>query len=111
MGKSKAGGMIRFRPYQRYKGMKRYLLIALIMTVLMGCSTNYTTVKHVAPKNRNRYYHVNKDRYKKRTRIVKKKIVNQRNVVRKGPSKKENTKLPKPEESIPNESDSTGFTP
>jgi len=91
--------------------MKRFYLIVLMVSLLLGCSTSYTTVSHVAPKNRNRYYNVKKDRYKKRTKIVKKKIVNQRNVVRKGPKHKSKEKLPKAEESIPNESDTTGFTP
>jgi hypothetical protein len=68
-------------------------------------------VKHKAPKNRNRYYNVKNDKYKKRVKIVKKKIVNQRNVVRKGPDKKSESKIRKREESIPNEPDTTGFTP
>jgi uncharacterized protein YceK len=91
--------------------MKRHFLIVLIFTLLIGCSTQYTTVRHVAPKNRNRYYNVKKDKYRKRTKIVKKKIVNQRNVVRKGPKNNSKEKLPKTEESIPNESDTTGFIP
>jgi hypothetical protein len=42
--------------------------------------------------------------------MVKKKIVNQRNVVRKGPKNKKNV-LPDPETPKTNESDTTGFSP
>lgn len=90
--------------------MKRHFLIILILTFLMACSTNYSTVRHVTSKNRNRYYHVKTDKGKKRVKYVNKKIVNQRNVVRKGPKNKpEKEKIPSQEEAIPNESDTTGF--
>ncbi len=75
-----------------------------------GCSKDYYSVKHVTSKNRNRYYDRKKDKGKKRVKIVNKKIVRQKGYAKteKPPKKKKEAQL---EQTIPNESDTTGFIP
>ncbi|MBL3658366.1 hypothetical protein [Fulvivirga sediminis] len=102
--------------------MKRLIYISVIIFMLLiACnSTKYTTVKHVKPVNRNRFFDRKGDKKKKRVKYVKVKILKKSPTVKpkkpKPPKKKkqknteelapsDSTKL----ESIPNEPDSTGI--
>lgn len=91
--------------------MKRIIVIVFLLALFAGCSSkNYYSVKHVTSKNRNSYYNGKKDKGKKRVKYVNKKIVRQKGNVKtvKNTNKKER---PSVEETIPNESDTTGFIP
>ena len=92
--------------------MKRIIVIVFLLALLAGCaSKNYYSVKHVTSKNRNRYYNGKKDKGKKRVKYVNKKIVRQKGNVK---TVKNNNKKQKPttlEETVQNESDTTGFIP
>ncbi len=103
----------------------RYLTIFfLVLLIIIGCNrTQYITVKHVKPDNRNRQYSRKKDRKKKRVRYVKMKILKQskevkpprKKLVKKKKQEEESeegeldaNEVPQPDEPV-NEPDSTGL--
>ncbi|WP_040496239.1 hypothetical protein [Fulvivirga imtechensis] len=99
--------------------MKRVLTISLlVLSLLFACdSAKYTTVKHVKPDNRNRFFNKKKDKHKKRVKYVKVKILKQSKEVKPPRKKPPKTKKIKETEEIKgqdlenveNESDSTGL--
>ena len=53
-----------------------YIILFIFLVSLFACnSANYTTVRHVKPRNYNRAYNPAKDKRKKRVKYVKKKIL------------------------------------
>lgn len=100
--------------------LKRYTsILILIVLLLIGCNNaKYTTVKHIKPVNRNRYFVRKKDKQKRRTRYVKVKILKESKAVKPAKVKPPKVKKAKEEETEDteedledpiNESDSTGI--
>jgi len=74
--------------------LHKLITFILIIWLALSCnSANYTTVRHVKPLNRNRYYNPSKDKRKKRVHTVKKKILKRSKAVKpprqKKPKKKQ----------------------
>lgn len=103
--------------------MKRYIgILILVLILCSGCNnTKYTTVKHIKPVNRNRYFVRKKDKRKKRVKYVKVKILKQSKEikpakvkppkVKKSKIDEENGEIEETEETLEdpvNEPDSTG---
>jgi hypothetical protein len=108
--------MIHFKPIeQMLPRLRRYFFscsLIFFLFVSAGCNQgSYTTVKHVKPVNRNRYYNPKKDKQKKRVKYTKKKILKRSPKTPTAPSrKKKPPKEPKQrQDTVQYESDSTGF--
>lgn len=101
----------KFYPYKRTVFRGFFVLCFLIFSAT-GCNqANYTTVKHVKPVNRNRYYNPKKDKAKKRVKYTRKKILKRSPETPTAPSKMKKKPKDKPQrqDTVQYETDTTGF--
>lgn len=101
----------RFSPLRSTISKGAFILCFLIFS-LIGCNqANYTTVKHVKPVNRNRYYNPKKDKAKKRVKYTRKKILKRSPETPTAPSKmkKKPREKPQRQDTVQYETDTTGF--
>jgi hypothetical protein len=85
-------------------------ILCLLICSATGCNqANYTTVKHVKPVNRNRYYNPQKDKAKKRVKYTRKKILKRSPATPTVKKKKTPDAKPQRQDTVQYETDTTGF--